>query len=296
MFSVIIPNYNGKELLEECLISVSKALKDFKKSEIIVVDNNSSDGSVKWLKKLQPHADIHVIFNSQNLGFPKACNQGAKIAKNKYLVIMNNDIKLNKNWFKIIKKNINKYKKNKIGCYFGKVLNKNGTKIESIGINFELCGKSSNLGNNEPDITKYDETSFIWGAPAPIVVYFKSAYNEVGGFDPDFFAYIEDVDLAIRLNQHHWKTLYLPKAISYHIGGATSNQMGKSFRYQYTARNWWYFFIKHYSGQTFIKNLLPIIIEQTKNLLISKNIFWVIKEIILNFGKMYKKRDPERLL
>lgn len=105
----------------------------------------------------------------------------------------------------------------------------------------------------------------IWGSSAAVVVYQKSAVTKVGLFDESFFAYIEDVDLAYRLQKSGFKSLLIPKAISYHLGGRTSNSMG-TLRQYYTLRNWVKLIIKNYTKRELVTNLPSISIERLRNL------------------------------
>ncbi|MPN33502.1 hypothetical protein SDC9_180990 [bioreactor metagenome] len=97
------------------------------------------------------------------------------------------------------------------------------------------------------------------------MVYQKNIIQKIGGFDNDFFAYEEDVDLALRLSKLGYKTLYIPNAICYHLGGGTSNQMG-NFRACMDVKNWFFIIIKNYSLKEIFKNLPKIIEERLRNL------------------------------
>jgi len=293
MFSIIIPNYNGKEFLADCLSSLPKNL------EVIVIDNSSTDGSVEYLKK----KEIKLIENKKNLGFAKAVNQGILAAKNNYVVAMNNDLRVEKNWFKVMTEAIKRWQnKEKVGAYFGKVLDWDGKRIESTGLIYWLKGKAFNRGNGEIDsANKYNKEEFIFGASASMVVYYKPALLKIGLFDEDFFAYEEDVDLALRLKEIGWRTLYVPKAISCHLGGATSKRMA-NFRQRMDTKNWWFIIIKNYPISILIKHGPEILIERIRNLsgLIKatpwSKIPWVIirtyGEILLKLPKMFVKRKP----
>ncbi len=248
-FSIIIPNYNGEIFLTNCLKSLNIATKNCPSSkfEIIIVDNGS---------KHPPTST--TIYLKKNFGFGYAINQGVKKAKYEYLVILNNDIILDKNWFKNIVKAI---KENpNYACYYGLVLNHDGTKIESTGFKFYKSGKAINTTNIKQK-TPYK----IWGCPASLVIYKKEIFNKLNGFDERFFAYIEDVDLCYRLNKNNYQTLYIPSAISYHIGGATSSKT-KYLREYMTVKNWWIFIFKNYSKKEILLNFFSITIERLRNL------------------------------
>ncbi len=324
MFSIIIPNYNGKKLLEDCLKSVfrsigyrekgigyrgiakkqqiSKSLNVYKASdsersislEVIVVDNGSTDGSVEWLKA--KGSKLKAVFNDKNLGFAEAVNQGIKKAQYPYLVVMNNDLKLKKDWLLEISKSIKTWeKKGKVGAYFGQVLDWEGKKIESTGLVYFPSGKALNRDNGKIfKKDRYDQEEVIWGASASVVVYSKKALDKVGLFDPLFFAYLEDVGLSLRLNSFGFKTVFVPSALSYHQGGATT-KMFKGLRYRLVARNWWFIILKHYSSSYLLKNGPMFLVEQFNNFVKVGRLSgmgWVVKELILKCPKIIKKRKP----
>ena len=268
--SIIIPNYNGASWLSDCLKSIVASAQNCPKLliETILVDNNSSDNSREIFHKIgQKHPLLHPHFLKldQNFGFAAAVNQGIEISKHPLLFVLNNDIRLSSNWFNHLVDSMNKYPD--FSVYYALVLNKKGTKIESSGLKYFMSGKCLNLNNNQNNTYKKRLTGFgpIWGAPASAVIYKKSALKQVGLFDPRFFAYIEDVDLAYRLAKSNHKTLYIPTSYSYHLGGATSSKMG-NLRAKMTYRNWHYLILKNYSPNDIIQNLPGIFLERLRNL------------------------------
>ncbi|MBU2592729.1 MAG: glycosyltransferase family 2 protein [Patescibacteria group bacterium] len=316
MFSVVILNYNGQEFLSGCLGSILAADGSLV-TEIIVVDNGSSDGSVKTIRKFQISkpkfqtssksqiSKIKLIENRRNLGFAKAANQGILAAKEDFVVLINNDLRLDKQWFLEAKKAIEKWhKKEPVAAYFGKVLNWQGTEIESTGLVYWLKGKSLNRGNGLSAKTdRYQKEEFVFGPSASVVVYYQPALVQAGLFDEDFFAYEEDVDLNLRLNNAGWKTLYSPKMIAYHLGGGTSRKMG-NFRQRMDTKNWWFIIIKNYPVSILVKYGLSIFIERLRNLsgLIKATAWYRIPatllatygELLLKLPKLLKKRKPVR--
>jgi GT2 family glycosyltransferase len=251
MISIIIPNFNGAEFLPKLFSNLKEVAPS--DSKIILVDNGSTDNSLSLVSKFFPKAII--IKNKTNLGFGAAVNQGIKASPQSYVCLLNNDVILDKNWFKLIIASIKKYPK--VACFCGTVLNRDGSQIESRGISFDWSGKCTQI-KNQPG-------GFIWGSSAAVVVYRKDILKKLNFFDAKYFAYLEDVDVAFRLHQNHYQTLLIPKAVAYHLGGGTANKMG-SFRAKQTFQNWFYFIFKNYSFSQIIFNLPSIFIERLRNL------------------------------
>jgi len=284
-FSIVIPNYNGADFLPDCLESIVKSAKLCPNTgfEIILADNASTDNSLKifrfFSQKYKYIIKTKCLNLPANLGFGAAVNQGASLCAYPYLIVANNDIELKPNWFSIVKKNIKNYPKT--SCFYGLVLNKTGDRIESAGFKFFSSGRCENINNGQPytknrpvkgDVRlasprggRTEGLFQIWGAPASLIVYRRSVFNQLGGFDARFFAYIEDVDLAYRFHRAGFVTSYIPQAVSYHLGGATSHKMGNLRAYM-TLRNWLFFIKKNYSKKQIISNFPAIFFERLKNL------------------------------
>ncbi len=225
--SVIIASYNTKELLQDCLSSLYNSIKhstliDY---EVIIVDNHSKDDSIAMVKGLFPRTKI--IQNKFNVGFGKANNQGIKISKGKYILLLNSDTLLNKNSINnslmFIQKDVN------IGVVGCQLLNKDGTIQRSAGyfptisrvflwmffiddlpiINQYI--KSYHISNLE-FFTKNQVVDWVTGA------YFL-ARREVftnNYFDPNIFMYTEEVELCMRIKKKGWKIMYTPEAAAIH--------------------------------------------------------------------------------
>ena len=290
-FSVIIPNLNGAKLLPSCL-------KSIKNQEIILIDNASTDQSIAIAQKIHPQ--IKIIKNSQNLGFAAAVNQGILAASNPYVIVCNNDITLHPGYFKFISQAIKSHPR--VATFVGTTLNKTGDQIESTGLNFNYCGQCSHQNHNKKLgnwLLKIGHSRRVWGAAAALVIYKKEIIQKIGLFDPKFFAYEEDVDLALRLHNLNYKTLWVPQALANHLGGATSSKMG-NLRNRMDAKNWIYIIIKNYSKKQIWQNL-PCIIEQrfrncsgllknTPFLLWLPTLASTYGQVILNLSNMIHKR------
>jgi len=323
-FSIIIPNYNGSSFLTDCLNSLTKAITNCPDSnfELIFVDNGSKDNSCQIftdffkknnlsnLRSTTCPSGRRVYHLRSNLGFAGAVNIGIKKAKHEWVVLLNNDLTMEPNWFQLISQNIKNNKDKKVATFFGTVLTKDGTKFESQGLDFFYSGKCQNVSNGQDfapsTIDDLSSTIYVWGASAALVVYNKNIITKIGLFDQDFFAYEEDVDLALRLHNLGFRTLYNSQALSYHLGGGTSNKMG-IFRYKMDAKNWFYIIIKNFSKKEILDNFCSIIEQRLRNLSgLNKQIIRIYKlksffyipyifisvygEILFNLPKMFNKR------
>lgn len=304
-FSIVIPNFNGSKFINDCLNSLVVSIKNCPNSkfELIFVDNGSKDNSIKIAKNITKKFSIlntkYLILDT-NHGFAGAVNKGINHSKHPYVVVLNNDLTMKTDWFQLIASTIKNNQNSNIATYSGTVLNKEGTKFESQGLDYKIQGKCLNISNGK----KFDKNVFltakklVWGASASLIVYQKDIIQNIGLFDTDFFAYEEDVDLAFRLNKLGYKTLYIPQAISYHLGGGTSNLMG-NFRSRMDVKNWIFLIIKNYSTTDFLFNFFSIIIERLRNLSgLIKNtiikyhflsIFYLPYDIVKTYGEVFIK-------
>ena len=220
--SVNIVNYNSRPYLKFCLDSVLN--QSYSDREILFIDNASQDGSVEFVRKNYP--DIKVISNRQNLGYAKAHNQGIKESKGKYILCLNPDVILDKDY---IKNTLAVFEtKNRIGAVTGKLLRWDFTKnkktdiIDSVGLEIFKNHRVIDRGQGEKDEGQYNKEEEIFGVSGAAPVYLREALNdirlELNGeyFDEDFFSYKEDIDLSWRLRLRGWKCWYTPRAKAWH--------------------------------------------------------------------------------
>jgi GT2 family glycosyltransferase len=229
---VVIPNWNGRDELGECLDSL---LKQSLIPHIIVVDNGSTDGSVELIEKKYP--SIELIKHSENKGYAGGVNPGFKRAieiKAKYAAAFNNDAVADKNWLKSLVKALDDNPK--AGAAACKLLSADGSRIDSTGDYYSVWGLPYPRGRGETKINKYDDQTDIFAASGGASLYRVKMLEEVGLFDEDFFAYYEDVDLSFRAQLAGWKVIYVPGAVAYHQIGATSSKI-KGFSTYQTMKN-----------------------------------------------------------
>lgn len=236
--SIIIVNYNVKHYLEQCLVSVSKALNGID-SEIIVVDNNSSDGSQQMLAQNFSH--IQNILNIENFGFSKANNQALKIAKGEYVLLLNPDTLVENNTFlKAIHFMDSHPDAGGLGV---KMINGKGEYLPESKRGFptpataffrfsglaRIRSKSKkynkyHLGNLDPDKTHQIEV--LAGA---FMFLRKSVLDKIGFLDEAFFMYGEDIDLSYRITKAGFKNYYFPETRIIHYKGESTKKSSVNY-------------------------------------------------------------------
>jgi GT2 family glycosyltransferase len=255
----VIPNYNGQKFLKNCLDSL--LIQTERNFDIIIVDNNSADDSVKFVEANYP--SVKVIRLDKNYGFSKAVNAGISYSlKNpeiKYIVLLNNDVECDKNFVSELLKGF-KYKST--GSVASKMLNyKNRKLIDNTGLFLDLSDFPYLRGNNETDSGQYDKGEFVFGCCAGAGMYLREVFENAGLFDEDFFAYNEDIDLDIRMQLKGYKSFYNPDAVCYHIGSATSVH-NSPFKVYLGERNIVLLRAKNYPVKLLLK-FMPLIIYNT---------------------------------
>jgi GT2 family glycosyltransferase len=218
LVSIIIVNYNGKTYLEECLSSLEKI--DYKNYEIILVDNNSTDTSVEYVKNTYP--SITIIKLNRNYGFAEPNNIGAKNAKGDYLLFLNNDTTVNPNF---ISEMVNVLEQDPQIAICQSLLLKPNGEVDSSGDFVDTLGRAYSSKNKENEVKK------ILSARGASMMVRKDSFWDLGGFDKRFFASFEDVDLGWRAWIWGYKIVLVPNSIVYHKGGQTVKQHLSEIRF-----------------------------------------------------------------
>ncbi len=204
--SVIIVTYNHKKYIEDCINSICS--KD--KLELIIVDNNSTDGTADLIEELYP--GVKLIRNSENVGFSKGVNLGVKNSERKYVVILNPDTKVRKNSIEELLKPLKEIR-NIITV--PKTLLFDGSAINTIGNINHFTGLAFTRGLGE-DTSKFNKPEFIKGLSGVCFAMERRCYWKIGGFDENYFLYMEDTDISWKIHTNRCKMLYVPNAVIYH--------------------------------------------------------------------------------
>tara|TARA_B100001123_G_scaffold425982_1_gene539571 strand:+ start:1000 stop:2043 length:1044 start_codon:yes stop_codon:yes gene_type:complete len=218
LVSIIIPHWNGIDILSECIDSLNNT--EYSNFEIIVVDNNSSDESVKWLKA--NHPKIKIIENDKNYGYAGGCNRGINNSKGDYIVFLNNDTIHKKDWLSnlvtfmnkhpdcaaVQPKILNYYERDKFDYAGGA-----GGHMDILCYPF---ARGRLFLEQEIDNNQYDDDAPCFWASGTAIMVRKEFFLEVEKFDENFFAHMEEIDLCWRLQLKGHNIYVNPKSVIYH--------------------------------------------------------------------------------
>ncbi len=223
--AVVILNWNGAKLLQQFLPSIIQFSEN---GTIYVADNASTDTSIEVLKNKFP--SVKIIENTGNFGFAKGYNEALKFVEEPYFALVNSDIEVTENWLQpiefifdnepktaIIQPKLLDFKKKTHFEYAGAA----GGFIDKFG--YPFC-KGRIFDTLEKDLGQYNqETEVFWATGACFFIR-KEVYRTLQGFDDEFFAHQEEIDLCWRANNLGFKAKYCPNSVVYHVGGATLNE------------------------------------------------------------------------
>jgi len=280
MISLIIPNYNGKKILKISIPSIQK--QTYHNFETIIVDNNSCDGSVEFVQKNFP--EIKILRLQKNYGYAGAANIGIKKSKGEIVIILNNDVELEKDFLEKIYKCFKAHQDVSYIAplslnYFQRDI------IDTAGDIFTREAKPFKrfMGKSIQEIhLKEEYIEFISGVAFCVR---KEALNKAGAFDEDFFAYLEDVDLSFRLKKAGYKALFLPDARLYHLEAATTRDVLNIKKYSRRGLNT--------PQKTYLiaRNKIWIIKKNMRKLDIMKNLLWICWGLLKSAGYHLRKSE-----
>ncbi|HEX3976336.1 MAG TPA: glycosyltransferase family 2 protein [Solirubrobacteraceae bacterium] len=219
MISVVIPNWNGRRWLPGCLAAL--AAQQRVADEVIVVDNGSRDGSLGYLH--DEHPEVRVIALSDNTGFAHAANLGLHVAAGELVALVNTDVELAPDWLARTASALEAHPRAaSVACKM--VLRRDPGIVDDAGDILRRDGVCEQRGRMRGDDGRWDGAGEVFGACAGAALYRRSAVGEVGGFEERYFAYLEDVDLALRLRLAGWSCRYEP-AVALHAAQGSSGAL-----------------------------------------------------------------------
>lgn len=255
--SLVIVNWNTREMLRACLLSLRTAHTSWSEFEVSVVDNASSDGSAEMVRKEFPA--VQLIVSEKNLGFGGANNLGFAVAKGEIIATINSDTEVHGGALPTICAYFDEHPD--VGAAGPKLLNTDGslqlscrsfpTFMTALFNRYSLLTRlfPNNAWSREylmSDCEHSESMDVDWVSGAALFVR-REVYEAVGGFDEDYFMYSEDVDWCYRIHRHGKRVVYIPDAvIMHHIGRSTGHAPLRMIHQRH--RSMWLFYRKHYSS------------------------------------------------
>lgn len=237
--SVILVTWNSKEYLSSCLSALSK--QTFRDFDIILMDNGSRDDALDKLHEKFPLLNLHVHQLYSNLGFAVANNIGASLARGQLLVLLNTDAFPEPDWLENL---VNTSYQFPNACLSSRQIQANSPKyLDGEGDNYFISGFARRRNYNVP-IYPTDELTEIFSPCAAAALYPRQAFLDAGGFDEEYFAYHEDVDLGFRLRLRGLKCYHVPQAVVHHVGSASQGRHSNFYIY-YGHRNLIWTYVKN---------------------------------------------------
>lgn len=250
--SVIIPNYNGMAYLEGVLSSLEQ--QEFQNFETILVDNGSSDGSVAFVMGNFPW--VHIVELPDNFGFSRAVNEGIYASRTPYVLLLNNDTEVDKNFVGEMLAAIKHHKK-AFSCSARMICYHDRDKLDDAGNYYSALGWAYARGKGK-DIHSFEKEERIFASCAGAAIYRKKVFEKIGYFDEEHFAYLEDIDVGYRARIAGYDNIYCPAALVWHVGSGTSGSKYNSFKVKLAARNNVYLNYKNMPCLQLIINAIPI--------------------------------------
>ncbi|WP_159805782.1 glycosyltransferase [Cellulomonas citrea] len=249
--SVILVNYRGAEDTITALRSLGELDWPADRLELIVVDNDSGDGSAERIRRAVP--EVRVIESGQNLGFAGGCNLGVSQAAGEYVAFLNNDARPDARWVRAAVEELEHAPD--VAAVASKVLDWDGGLVDYVDGSLTWFGMGYKREVERPDSPTYDTPKdVLFGTGAAMFVR-ADVYREVGGFDERFFMFYEDVDLGWRLNLLGHRVRYIPDSVAFHKHHVTMRKFG-NFRESYLLeRNALLSMYKNYDDDTLARAL-----------------------------------------
>ena len=251
--SVIVVNWNGERFLERCLTALMA--QTVKPHEVILVDNASTDGSLEIVRRFP---SVRLISCEQNTGFARGNNLAIKTAsaESQWIALLNPDAFAEPRWLEEL---LVAAKSNPGFDVFGSKLVNAADPIvlDGAGDIYHMSGLVWRMAHGMPSSDAAEGAIEVFSACAAAALYRRSALRELGGFDEDYFCYVEDVDLGFRLKLAGRRCLYVPQSVAHHVGSGTTGGQHSDFALYHGHRNLVWTFVKDMPGLLFWL-LLPL--------------------------------------
>lgn len=244
---IIIPTWNNANMIHQCLGCLAQqTIQDF---EIIIIDNASSDGSIKNLREKWLNLTIQIEKLDKNKGYAIANNIGARLAHGKWLALLNADAFPEPDWLEKLLKAAKESQE--FSVFASRQLQANSPELlDGAGDAYHMTGLAWRQHYNQPAKDYGHQSEEVFSVCPTAALYSREEFLKVGGFDEDYFSYFEDVDLGFRLRLSGAKCLYVPEAVVHHVGSASTGKRS-DFSVYYGYRNMIWTFIKNMPSPLF---------------------------------------------
>lgn len=251
--TIVIPNYNGIKYIQACLESLYGGTT--KEIEVIVVDNASTDGSMELVRDKFPQ--VRLIVNQENTGFSYAVNQGIQASTTPYVILLNNDTQVDLSFVHELEKAMDNDRGKSIFSASAKLVSLyDKDKTDDAGDYYCALGWAFARGKGKSP-ENYKKDCDIFASCAGAAIYRRELLdeNKIGLFDPEHFAYFEDIDIGYRAKIHGYRNRFVANSIVYHAGSATSGSRYNAFKTVLASRNSIYIIYKNMPLLQIIINL-----------------------------------------
>ena len=258
--SVLVLNYNGIKYLDDCFKSLEKL--SYPNYEVVLIDNASNDGSVAYVQNNFPW--VKVVIHQNNYGFCEGYNRSVEHAEGEYLAFLNNDTAVDANWLKELITASHEHQADICGSKIlfynePQIINHLGAKITTIGSGYDL-----GFGMTDKDSTSSQAPVPVAAACGAAMLIKKETFLKLGGFDPDYFAYFEDLDLCWRAWLQGYRVMLVPGSVIYHkFGGSWGSSRHSKLRTFYGQRNRLTNIVKNFEFINVIKGLSISLVYDT---------------------------------
>lgn len=288
--AVIIVNWNGGKLLQRCLEHVLR--QSLKPDKILLIDNGSTDNSGL---KASEHPDVTVYFMNRNLGFAAANNWALHQCETEWVALLNPDALPKPDWLSNLMRAAQQIPQYSMFGSTQLMLN-NPQQLDGLGDVYHCSGIAWREGHGQQRQEIDTRLRDIFSPCACAALYRRDALIELGGFDEDFFCYIEDVDLGFRLRLQGYRAYHVPEAIVYHAGSSSTGGPHSDFAVYHGHRNLVWTFVKNMPNPLFWL-LLPLHLAMNAVTLLhfavrgqSHVIFAAKRDALFGIAKIWRKR------
>lgn len=256
--TIVIPNFNGMQYIQTCLESLYSGT--IKEIAVIVVDNASTDGSMELVRDRFPQ--VKLVVNQTNTGFSHAVNQGIRLSRTPYVILLNNDTQADLSFVHELEKVMDDDKQKRFFSASAKLVSLyDKEKIDDAGDYYCALGWAFARGKGKC-AADYDKDCDIFASCAGAAIYRRELLeeNQVGLFDEEHFAYFEDIDIGYRAKIFGYRNRFAANSIVYHAGSATSGSRYNAFKTRLASRNSVYLIYKNMPVLQILLNLPLLII------------------------------------